>query len=525
MKTLRELWHGLWPAILVAAVGPLVIAERSLGESAPEDLLLLLCVLTVAAGVIVLVVQLLLPRLERSRRVAVGLVIVAALTLPVLLASELAQVLPLALVPRLRTTLGVTLLLSVTSVFWVFRSRAGVARTVTVAIIACGTVDGISVARIARAEIEVRRALATSPTARALRAWDADSAVRSFRTDARPDVFLFVMDGYAGDSLLLAEYGVDHRALRDSLSVLGFNTPGRYTSNYARTFASMSSILNFAHVASVESEALGRLQHAGGLQALITENRTFRLFAAAGYAVHWFPAPLFGGYRLPPLGAQVHRATRSWVRRRVLYSVLLSTWIERVWVPGVVAAALHLRPDVASAHFAGFDALRELAHDGVPSFAVVHLFSTHEPLLYDSACVGGRDVVSRVGEREAYAIAVRCQDAVLLQLFRRLIAANANGLVIAAIGDHAPSSLQFVEVDVAAERVPTAIAATRFDAGAFFYLSGGGRSKFRVPTSGVNVVPELLRAVFDAEPVLEPDTRFYSQPRPHPIHRFVPLDP
>ena len=88
MNTLRELWHGLWPAFLVAAVGPLVIAERSLGESAPEDLFLLLGVLTVAAGVIVLVVQLLLPRLERSRRVAVGLVIVAALTLPVLLAND-----------------------------------------------------------------------------------------------------------------------------------------------------------------------------------------------------------------------------------------------------------------------------------------------------------------------------------------------------------------------------------------------------------------------------------------------------
>lgn len=51
------------------------------------------------------------------------------------------------------------------------------------------------------------------------------------------------------------------------------------------------------------------------------------------------------------------------------------------------------------------------------------------------------------------------------------------------------------------------------------------RSSFRAPTSGVKAVPELLRAAFGVEPVLEPDSRYYSQPRPYPIHRIVPLTP
>ena len=510
---------------LVAAVGPLVLASRSLGEYWIGDLAILLTATTCVAAGVTLGRRVLLTRIDEDRGAALDLVVVAILTLPFLLAQELRAVLPADWAPRQRTVLMVTAAVGLSALARLTSSARPPRRALSIISIAAGFVCVSAAWRIAAAEWRERAALATSPLAGKLRAWDADSAAREFDPARRPDIFLFVLDAYAGDSLLRADYGIDHQAFESALGRLGFAPQGRYTSNYARTFASMASILNFAQVAAVDSEPIGSVQHAGFLQSLITDSRAARLFGAAGYDIHWVPAPFFGGRALPPRAATVHRVPGGPWPSVWIYSVLIHEWVESVSTPGVVLAGLGVRMDVSVAQEAALAQLLALASDRRPTFAVVHLFSTHEPLVRDASCGVVGDAPAEIGPRAAYAAAVSCLDAALLRTFQSLVRVAGDDIVIAAIGDHAPSSLGGEEGDLAAESVPLAVAGARFDAGAYFYVPPAMRSEFVAPASGVEIVPALVRAAFAARLPSAPSTRYYSRARPHRIHHFVALPP
>lgn len=324
MHLISECWSAIWRATLIAAIGPIVLASGSLGESAASDLGWLLAILMLMVAVAAVLLRSIARGVDRTRFIAVVMTLVAALTLPLLIGGELAALAPAFEAPRLRVVLAVDLIVSSALMLRILRGRASPERLVSIMTIAAGLVVGLGATRIGVAEWRLRRAVSSSPTLGALRRWDADSAAGTIRASERPDVFLFILDAYAGDSLLLSDYGVDHRAFRDSLALLGFVPPERYRSNYRRTFASMASVLNFSHVASVSGEPLGQLQHAGGLHSAITDNRAVRFFHSAGYDVHWFPAPFFGGRRLPPREATVHRARGNVFWERWISGVLIS---------------------------------------------------------------------------------------------------------------------------------------------------------------------------------------------------------
>lgn len=522
---MREGWAVSWRMTVVAAIGPAILAERGIGESALGDLPLLVGGLLLSTFLLTVIARTTLRRVALDRFMAVALVVSAALCLPLVFAGPLAGSVPVLGAVRLRhVMLGVALVITLALVVFGRRARPP-ARFVSMATSIALTILLWALGRVGLAEASMRRAVSRSPTLAALREWDADSAARTVRPGARPDVFLFILDSYAGDSLLRADYGVDHRPYRDSLTALGFQATAPYRSNYTRTFASLASLLNFAQVAPVSREALAPVQHAGALQSVITDNRAVRFFSAAGYSIHWFPAPFFGGHALPPKVAEVHRPPGSRVWQRWVSSLLLATWFERAFVPGAIAAAVGIRVPVAPAHYGALPDLLTLATDGRPTFAIVHLFATHEPLVYDASCRHEPTAGDRLGTRAAYAAAVRCQDAELLRLFATLVRQAGPDLVIAVVGDHAPAALGFAETTVPPEAVPREVALSRVDVGARFFVPPERRAGFAAPSSGVAVVPALMRAALGAAPGLAPDSVYYSHPRPYPIHRFHAIAP
>jgi hypothetical protein len=375
--------------------------------------------------------------------------------------------------------------------------------------------------RVIVEEVRLQRSLSSGALARELRSWDADSAVATFDLSTRPDVYLFILDSYAGDSLLAAEFGVEHDALRQTLDSLGFAEASRYRSNYTRTFASLASMLNFAQVAPVATEPIARTQHSGYLHALISDNRTVRVFRAAGYDVHWYPAPFFAGRALPPRVADVHRPQVSAFRRYWLYSFLATSWFESVWTPGVLLTNIGYRLDPGIADASAIHELPRLFENPRSTLAIVHLFGTHDPLMLDVNCERKVDAEVRLGHRGAYASAVRCMDAALLRLWRNIIARSSGPIIIAAVGDHAPS------LPPGAPRGPVPqgpdSSAYRFDAGAYFYATPTLSRRIAVPSSGVEVVPAILRAAFGARIDSLLPSRYHSRSRPYSIYEFVPL--
>jgi hypothetical protein len=514
-------WRAVVKGSIVAAIGPLVMAGRSLGEWWIGDLPLLLLCSSATALAVSLCRHLFLPTIERERGIAVDMILVGALSLPFLLANEVNALWPGQHSLRIRETLALTAVIVILLLHRVLRASRPPRRSLSVAVIAASLLAITAAVQVAGAEARVRSALSSGALARELRSWNADSAVATLDLSVRPDVYLFILDSYAGDSLLTAEFGVQHGALRGTLDSLGFAKAESYRSNYARTFASVASLLNFAQVASVSGEPVARTQHAGYMHSLISDNRTVRLFQAAGYDIHWYPAPFFAGRALPPRHVEVHRPRVSALRQYWLYSFLATSWFQSVWAPGVVLTNLGYRLDPGITDSAALHDLPRIVTDPRPTLAVVHLFGTHDPLMFDTGCQRRADAERSQGHRGAYASAVRCMDVALLQVWRTILTRSTGPVIIAAVGDHAPTVVPKYPSRQLAKGSDSS--AYRFDAGAFFYATPILPWSFAAPSSGVEVVPAILRAAFGARMDSLAPIRFQSRSRPFPIHEFVPI--
>lgn len=503
--------------LLIGAVSPLLLAAGNPGEWQIQDLILLLGVIGAAAAGLGLLRGAVFPRLGPWRGLGVDLVLLVFLTLPYLAARILESSLP-GLRLRLSLVLLGSLLLSALLIKWLLRA-ANTQRLVEAGVAAAFTMNLLSLVSIGRQEAELRRLTVSSHTIRELIGWDADASARSAATGPRPDIFILVLDAYAGDSVLAAEYRMDHRPYRAALDSLGFLPVNGIHSNYAHTFASVASLLNFAQLASVSEESTAESRHPGLFYGLIHQNRMFRLLRALGYDTHWMPAPLFGTRDLPPPGAVVHRVHSGVGQRFWFYSPLVQSWIETVSTPGVVLHHLGLLSLVptepASSALAG---LPDLAADGRPSLVFAHLMTTHHPYFHRPDCSTDVRIERQLPDSMSYPIAVTCLDRQLLKTFRSILTASKGEAIIIAVGDHAPSPLKPLP-----DTVPGAELAGRFDATAAIYIPAAMRNRFVMPKSEVNLIPEVLRAVFGIELPVQPDTRYYSRMPPHPIYRFVPL--
>lgn len=511
-------------ALLLAGVlSPLLLAAGNPGEWRPQDLLTLVGLVSGTGAGLTLLRRLLWPRLDPWRGLGIDLVLIALLTLPLLVARSIAPLLPAGMHLRQRLVLPGSLALASLALVGLART-VNPRRLVGAGLAALLAMDLLLLGRVGLQGVELERALRSSPTARRLLGWNADSAAAGQPAGPRPDVFVLILDAYAGDSLLAAEYRMDHRAHRAALDSLGFLPATGILSNYAHTFASVASFLNFAHLAPVGTEPLARSQHPGVFYALIHRNRTVRLFQAMGYDVHWFPAPLFATRSLPPAGATVHRAPVGFWKGLWLYAPLVQSWLETVFTPSVVARAFGASGLVPTGTTA--PALAELprfADDRKPSLVVLHLMATHHPYHYAEDCSVDPGIERTLADSLSYPLAVRCLDRQLRETFRGILAASRGEAIIVAVGDHAPSSLGAREGDRPAEHVPPAVAAGRFDATVAIYLPPSLRAGFAMPRSEVNLIPALLRSAFGMRLADEPDTRFYSRLSPFPIYRFVPL--
>ena len=517
--------HSILRCWLLAIAGALTLASNSLGEYWIGDVGLLLGVIAALASATVALRRFTFPTLVGARAAGVDLVLTGMQTIPFLAVHEIGSSLPSWAALRGRTVVLATLFAGAGLIWRAMRRPEPPVRAVLITTVMAGVVACSATWRLVAGETALHRAMETSTTHRKLRTWDADSAIHEATLVNKPDIFILLLDAYAGDSLLTADYGIDRRAFRDSLSTMGFMPAERYVSNYSRTFASISSMLNFSRVDQVEREGVANLQHSGFLQSLISDSRSMRYLEAAGYDLHWIPAPLFGGRRLPDPDAAVHRFRLDPLMGLWTDSDLIATWLLRVWTPGAILAGQGYRPDLSGARDYALALLPKLVDDGRPSAAVVHIYATHEPLAYDTSCAVDPSAVAHLGQRLAYAAAVRCLDQAMLATFRLVLARASNRTIIVAVGDHAPSSLHYDESTVPLESIPNSVLQARHDAAGFFYVPSRLRNGFAIPRSAVNVMPAVLNAAFNAQIPYEQDVMFYLRPRPFSIHHFTDVTP
>ena len=107
------------------------------------------------------------------------------------------------------------------------------------------------------------------------------------RVGTRPDIYVFVLDGYARADVLKRLYRYDD-AFVPRLRDQGFYVADLASSNYAQTALSLASSLNLdylpALIDGIPSDAASRVP----CRTLMTDNRTFRILRDAGYRTATF---------------------------------------------------------------------------------------------------------------------------------------------------------------------------------------------------------------------------------------------
>lgn len=195
---------------------------------------------------------------------------------------------------------------------------------------------------------------------------------------ATPDIYYIILDGYTRQDILEERFGFDNSDFLEALEARGFYVAKRSNSNYALTFLSIASSLNYRFMNDI---AEGMLAHGdlarGPFHNLIQRPRAAEFLRARGYryvtiSTHW------SGTERSAIADQTFELSRLFSSE---FSNMLvrTSWLRR-FAPGV--AALHLFT---------FEKLVEISSIEGPTFAFVHFILPHSPYVFDRNGVVARD--------------------------------------------------------------------------------------------------------------------------------------
>ncbi|MBN2464757.1 hypothetical protein JXD38_03920 [candidate division WOR-3 bacterium] len=279
------------------------------------------------------------------------------------------------------------------------------------------------------------------PTHRTAAAQCVSAAVLNY-----PDIYYILTDAYVRSDVLNSRFHVDNSAFLHELRRLGFFVADGACSNYAQTYLSLASSLNFTYLDSLIVAVGSESEDRGPLIDMIQNNRLVDFLRRRGYTIVSFAS----GYTGTDLSrADVHLAP-SWSQDEFQGILVSTTLLREVLI-------LTGRSSVDRHRERVLHALRELPNAGQgrhPVFVWAHILCPHAPFVFDGRgerprirSVGelGRNLAKRVTRTlvrkwfdENYGPQVVYLNQRLEDLVRRILAHSDAPPIIVIQGDHGP---------------------------------------------------------------------------------------
>lgn len=527
----ERLYPLLYP-LLFAASPVLWIAARSTGQYRSADLALVVAVAVLASGLAVVTMFVVVRALDQTGRAvplaaALAMLAVAWFFYYIPIQSALSAV--AGRVSRDRVLIPLGVLATLAAVAWLLRQPRG--RLLGMS--AFMTRFGLLLAAIVALQGLVSQGWGPRVARRSGLVGELANPVRTVgspppnRNTPPRDIYLIVLDGHANARVLDEVFGFDNSRFEDSLRALGFLVPRDVRSNYAQTYLSLSSLLNFAHVTRLAEDAGVTSKDHSLPTYLVKHNRAARFLKERGYEYLLFPSAWWAATANSPLADEEfdsrqkfelgHELGRTELRRAVLRSTLLRFAFRSDQAP--IPLVQHF--------LRSFEGLHEVPANPAPTFTFAHVLLPHVPYLLDERCRPLEhsipdDMEADTPEQRAdYIGQVRCVDRLILDLVTTLLRRSSTPPVILVVGDHGP---RFADVGFYGhpESVSTAFIRERFGAFGAFYLPAGGGSAFREPVTLVNVLRNVLGYYFNAELPPSLNDMYVSGEQPY---RFYRVDP
>jgi hypothetical protein len=486
---------------LLALVPILYYAVKSMGQFEPWVLALLLGIVLVGCGLVYA-----LAALATARRGPAALPPFVALlavawffAYPILsrkLSGNAVYVAHAILIPA-------GLVLSLALLWWIRRRGRlleGMGRLLT---LMGALLVGWSTIQIGAGWLRGHRAITHSALARKLA-----RPIEGPATPAQPqrDIYLIVLDEYANSDVLRERFGYDNRPFEDSLRALGFHVPRLVRSNYFHTLLSLPSLLNSAHLASLERELGPKNTRFALPNYLLEHNRVAPYLEARGYRYVFFPSLWWHSTRTSSVADAEFRPWTGFDLLRAMSGGELQRRVGGMSVLRYLDRDHRWEADHARRTFKG---LAALPRAGGPVFAFAHILKPHDPYVFDREC-RTLDRQKEVDDVAPYLEQVECVNRLVLDTVREILRASEVPPIILLQGDHGTRLLDATKGYPSSEQVPPAAARERFGAFGAYYLPDGGAAAFGDTVTVVNVLGNVLRYYFGARLPRAGDEQYIS---------------
>ena len=270
----------------------------------------------------------------------------------------------------------------------------------------------------------------TSPSAFGAEAslGDNSTSVARKKVPAKPDIYLIVLDEYAGSGTMQRIYGYDNGDFTSNLEEMGFFVaPDSKMHNYM-TSRAVASILNMEYTPESEPTdvTIDRIMHNEVVSYLHSKGYTYVYF---GQLYEQCPqraesADLYFNYYEAADQVPVSIPFLDILRQTTILSTLDDS-----------LASEHDAQLLREAYLKTVDHLAQMpAMDG-PKFVYAHIMAAHTPYVFGP---NGEDVSRDSGEREAYLGQYVFTTKVIQKVIEQLLADSAEEPIVIVQSDHGP---------------------------------------------------------------------------------------
>ncbi len=324
---------------------------------------------------------------------------------------------------------------------------------------------------------------------------------------SRPDVYLFILDGYTRDDVLQAFYDYDNTPFLRELKQRGFSLPACAQSNYAVTALSLPSLLNMNYIDTFTPAAAlnGQEPDFVAVSEQFRQNKVRRRLEKLGYTTvafennYWWSNLRDAEVYFRPDPEHSAGAGQGLEITPFEFMYLQTTLLR---IPSEARQVFFDRfaslaqTEVRSPHRLHYDdvlyslAQAETVPAGVasPKFVYLHIVAPHSPHVIDAR---GNFVEESV-EKSGYPAEVQYINRRVLKLVDLILARPGPAPIIIIQGDH---GMTFER------RMPILNA---------YYLPNGGAADLYPTITPVNSFRLIFNRYFDAQDPLLEDRSFYS---------------
>jgi len=255
----------------------------------------------------------------------------------------------------------------------------------------------------------------------------SDIPVQISDVENKPNIYLIILDEYAGFIQLKNDFNFDNSDFRIELEKRDFFVVKESLSNYPNTSLSVPSIINMMYFDFIPDKLGKDSKNIRVVEKMINENNVMKILQA-------------NGYKIKTLDGAIARTPDTYLADVRLCSSIfdINPDIRKnfalVYVPIVGLQELIFDEVIRSKLECSFSALMDFNEEpNNPNFVVAHLRFPHSPYIYDSS--GNSISINDIGDKNAYLEQLKFVNKKTLEIIDS-IQEKASTNIIIIISDH-----------------------------------------------------------------------------------------